>query len=248
MQKKHRLAELTQTEKPTFEEEGYLWDRGYSYVIGLDEVGRGAFAGPLVTGAVVFPQFFADKDTPCTRSILANVHDSKLVPPQQRVILTGIIKANALVWAVEQVSVGAINKVGIGKANQIGFRRVIKTIAKILPLNEAFLLVDGFHVRYVRGIGLKHQRTIIKGDQKSLSIAAASIIAKVYRDRLMSSLPAQYQKYKFVSHKGYGTAEHRRLIRQYGLSSMHRTSFNLSKTCDSLGKEEDAFFAGIDKA
>lgn len=217
-------------ERPTFDEELYLWNNGYEYVAGIDEVGRGAFAGPLVAGGVVFPQYFFDKDTPCIRSILAGVNDSKLLSPAKREKLSEVIKKHALCTAISEISTSVINKLGIGKANYMAFRQVVKKISLALKPKPSmlFVLVDGFHVSYLKG-GLKQQKAIIKGDQKSISIAAASIIAKVYRDSYMSSLPKSYLKYKFAIHKGYGTLMHRELIRKHGLCRLHRASFALQK-------------------
>lgn len=209
---------------PTLEEELELWKRGYS-VIGIDEVGRGAFAGPLVVGAVVFPPFFSDKDTPNARSILNEVRDSKMLVSKKREALVSMIREVALTVQVAEVSVSVINKVGIGIANQIGFRKAIQKAQKYLNGKKLFVLVDGFHARYVRGIGLRNQKAIIKGDQKSVSIASASIIAKVYRDSLMSSCDKSLAMYQFSKHKGYGTKLHQGLLKKYGVSPFHRQAF-----------------------
>jgi len=226
--------------RPTFKEEKKLWKQGIKYVIGVDEVGRGAFAGPVTVAAVIFPvNFFSD--------FLEQVNDSKMLSPKKRKLLAPIIKSN-LTYSVSTVSVKIINKVGIGKAAEIAFR---KAIAKVIKKNnkklliiknsleirnlkleipeQYFVLADGFHIKYVKGIGLKNQKAIVKGDKKSLSIAAASIIAKVHRDKSMVKLSAKYSNYSFEMHKGYGTKLHREKIKKHGLCDAHRTSFNLSK-------------------
>lgn len=203
---------------PTFLNEQLLWEKGYDLVIGLDEVGRGAFAGPVVVGAVAFKKNFE------LNPELFGIHDSKLLAPQKRLRLSEIIKAHSLFSDVELSSVNLINRVGIGKATEIAFR---KLIAKILTRYQkrTFILVDGFHIKFIKSVGLKNQRAIVKGDQKSISIAAASIVAKVYRDNLMNKLHEQFPQYQLKQHKGYGTLVHRTAIKLYGVSKIHRVAF-----------------------
>lgn len=196
---------------PTFIEENRLWKQGYLNVVGIDEVGRGAFAGPLVVGAVIFDKFAPP---------IVGINDSKLVSPKKRELLTPQIKKAAKAWAVAEVSVSVINKVGIGKASQIAFRKVIK----LLSIQPDFVLIDAFYIRHFKR---KKQKAIIKGDQKCVSIAAASIIAKVYRDNLMRKLHDEFPVYDFARHKGYGTKLHQNSIREYGLCKLHRTSFHI---------------------
>ena len=251
--------------KPDLVEEKKLWKNGYKYIIGIDEVGRGAFAGPVVVGAVIF-----DKRDPCTKIILSEINDSKLLNPKNREKLDKEIRTCAQFYSIAQVGVSIINKAGIGKTTKIAFTKSITTtfqqIVKenyslknchaelasaspeiLKPIRQAqgpeyteglvqddkkrkvFVLVDGFHIKYIRGIGLKNQKAIIKGDRKSISIAAASIIAKVYRDKLMKDLAKKYREYHFEDNKGYGTKEHQIAIKKYGLSRIHRKSFNLKK-------------------
>lgn len=210
--------------KPTFKEEKLLWNRGYRYVVGMDEVGRGSFAGPVVTAAVVFSKNI-------DLSLCKGINDSKMLKPLVRIQLAKEIKKICTSFAVEQSSVSIINKLGIGKATTIAFRKVVAKLTKdkgIRQSNGIFILVDGFHIKYLRGFGLKNQKAIIKGDQKSISIAAASILAKVYRDNLMMRLHEKYPMYGFAQHKGYGTKQHQHAIKKYGLSAIHRTSFDLS--------------------
>lgn len=180
---------------------------------GVDEVGRGCFAGPVVVGAVIFP-----KDC----QIIEGVADSKLLKPNQRKSLSSTVKDQALAWAVAEVSVSVINKVGIGKATQMAFRKVVKLITP----QPNFVLIDAF---YIKHFNRKKQLAIVKGDQKCFSIAAASILAKVYRDKLMRKLHRKYPQYGFTKHKGYGTKDHQVAIAKYGLSKIHRQSFNLSR-------------------
>lgn len=213
--------------KPNFNEEKKLWNKGYKYVIGIDEVGRGAFAGPVVVAAVVFGRVSRVSKGESKRIEEFGIDDSKLLTPRKRLKLSKEIKKQALHYSISKVGVPVINKVGIGKATAIAFRKVLRQAQDKLLNGKLFVLVDGFHVKYIRGIGLKNQKAIIKGDRKSISIAAASIIAKVYRDKLMKSLSKKYPRYHFDKNKGYGTKDHRKQIKKYGLSKIHRKSFNL---------------------
>lgn len=208
---------------PNFTEESKLWNKGYKYVIGVDEVGRGAFAGPVCVAAVIFK---------CETEEITKlgINDSKLLKPLKRSHLSKIIKKTCLHYSIATVGVSKINKDGIGKATQTAFRMAIKNVIKQAKTDqEFFLLIDGFAVKNINGIGLKNQKPIIKGDRSSISIAAASIIAKVYRDSIMENLSKKYKEYGFEKHKGYGTLEHRAAIKKHGLSKIHRTSFKLSK-------------------
>ncbi len=214
--------------KPTFAEEIKLWEKGVTSVIGLDEVGRGAFAGPVVVAAVVYPHQF--KVSP--HSELRFVHDSKLLSPLKREKLAPLIQDNCLYWSIAQISVSVINRVGIGNATFMAFRKVLKQIQAQIFNDSLFALIDGFHIKFVPNLGLKQQKAIIKGDQKSISIASASILAKVYRDNLMHTLHKKYPNYGFLENKGYGTLSHRLALKKYGLSPYHRTSFHLQKFLD----------------
>ncbi len=211
---------------PNFSFETTLWNKGIEYVIGADEVGRGSFAGPVVTACVVFK-----KSSKREEGLFSEINDSKLLKAKKRKILSDYIKREALAYSIAKVGVGDINKKGIGKSTQKATREAIKNLVKEYNLNpkKIFLLADGFPIKYIRGVGLKRQKAIIKGDQKSITIAAASIIAKVYRDKLMRKLNKKYPGYGFSRNKGYGTAFHQTSMKKKGLTDVHRTSFNLSK-------------------
>lgn len=212
------------SQKPSFTEEQEFWNKGYELVIGMDEVGRGAFAGPVLVGAVIF-----SKDSYTSRSILDEVKDSKQLSSKSRQKLNTLIKRLVLFSTTAEISVSIINRLGIGKATQMAFRKAIKTILERFPNKRKFVLADGFYIPFLRGIGLRNQKGIIRGDQKSFSIAAASIIAKVERDNIMEQLHKKYPQYGFAKHKGYGTKQHQMAIKKYGLSMLHRMSFNLQK-------------------
>lgn len=210
---------------PTLYLEKKLWKRGYRYVCGLDEVGRGSFAGPVVVGAVVFI-----KDCVLPEGIA----DSKLLKPRQREKIAGEIKKSARCWAVSEVGVPVINKVNIGKATQMAFRKAIRS----LTLKPDYVIFDAFYnlskvkissSAYIKHLNRKTQMAVKGGDTVCASIAAASIIAKVHRDKLMKKLHIKYPNYGFAKHKGYGTKVHQEAIQKYGLCKVHRMSFNLSK-------------------
>lgn len=214
--------------RPTFKEEKRLWKMGYQYVIGMDEVGRGAFAGPVVASAVVFPKNFKPKDNQ-GKILFEEVNDSKLLNASKREILAKIIKKRCLYFSIAKSPVSFINKYGVAKATKNAFRKALLKIQKKIKINKAYVLIDGFYILYLQGGGLKKQKAIIKGDRKSISIASASIIAKVHRDKLMKKLHQKYPMYGFLKNKGYGTKKHREAIKKYGLSDIHRKSFNLKK-------------------
>lgn len=189
-----------------------LWSQGFNYVVGIDEVGRGSWAGPVVAAVVVLPKNW---------NLPPKLTDSKLLTPCDREKLAVIIESQALAYAVTEVGLMVINRDGVGQATQKAFRRAIKK----LSIKPDFYLVDGF---YVKKLSKKKQRPIIRGDQKSASIAAASIIAKVYRDKLMVRLGTDFPEYSWAQNKGYGTKSHQKAIKLCGFSVLHRTSFNLS--------------------
>lgn len=198
---------------PTLDLESKLWRKGYKLVCGIDEVGRGCFAGPVVAGAVIFTKGV---------NLPEGIADSKLLKPRQREKLAIRIKNQARAWAVGEISVAHINKVGIGKATQMAFRKALR----LLLVQADYVLIDAF---YIKHLSRKRQMPVKDGDSICASISAASIIAKVYRDKLMKKLHKKYPKYGFGKHKGYGTKLHQQAIRHYGLSRIHRKSFNLEK-------------------
>ena len=203
--------------QPSFSEEEFYWKSGINHVIGLDEVGRGAFAGPIVAAGVIYTPNFKS-------SFLDKINDSKLLKPKLREELSELIKQYSLFYTIESIETKYINKHGIGKANIAVFRKILKSMLKNFNDLNHFILIDGFHCKYLPG-GAKKQKAIIKGDQKSLSIASASIIAKVYRDNLMREAHNSYPNYNFKQNKGYGTKIHRDALKFYGATKFHRASF-----------------------
>ncbi len=195
---------------PTLKQERKLWQKGYQFVAGVDEVGRGAWAGPVVASAVIFPP---DIKLP------KDLRDSKLLQPAKRRELSEIIQELALSYAIAERKVTIINNHGIVSATQRAMRAALR---KLSPTAE-FEFIDAFYIRY---LCKSKQMAIIKGDKTCASIAAASILAKVYRDNLMTGkVHRQYPKYRFCSHKGYGTPEHQEAIQRWGITKIHRVNF-----------------------
>lgn len=212
--------------KPNFSLERELWKKGIENVIGIDEVGRGSFAGPIVAAGVVFPRI--SKITKKIKFMKA-INDSKALNAKTRKRLAKLIKKYAMFYTIEEVDVNIINKRGIGYANKTAFRKVVKNILIHINSSNFYLLSDGYRTKYIRKVNSRNHLAIIDGDAKSVTIAAASIIAKVYRDSLMRNLSKKYHNYKFSRNKGYGTKGHQDALRKYGLTEIHRTSFELSK-------------------
>lgn len=205
---------MKQNKNPSFNKEKELLSKKI-LVFGIDEVGRGSFAGPIVASAVHFKKEY---------SWFNEINDSKLLTPRKREHLSKLILKNAVCF-VELIDVAIINEFGIGKANKLIFENLIKKIRKEYKDKRIYFLIDGRRL----DLNLEDVEFIVKGDQKSISIAASSIVAKVYRDKLMKNLGKKYSGYAFSKNKGYGTKFHQKAIKKLGLSEIHRTSFNLQK-------------------
>ena len=186
-----------------------LWAKGIRTVAGIDEAGRGPLAGPVVAAAVVFP----------SGTIIKGVEDSKKLSEKRREQLFPLIKEQSLSVGVGIVSHEVIDRVNILQATILAMHKAIDD----LSLKPEFVIVDGNSFRH----DLIPFQNIVDGDEKSFTIAAASIIAKVTRDRLMREYHEQYPLYGFALHKGYGTKQHLEAIKRYGLCDIHRRSFNL---------------------
>jgi ribonuclease HII len=188
--------------------ENVLRKLGFRRVCGVDEVGRGCLAGPVVAGAVVLDP---DRHIPW-------LSDSKTVPAAEREDLCEQIKARALAWAVAEASPTEIDTINIHQASLQAMRRAVMSLAPLPDL----VLVDAFRIPDLQ----MAQRGVLHGDQRCSAIAAASIVAKVTRDRQMKALHEQDPKYGFLRHKGYATAEHLAAVKQFGYSAVHRRSFS----------------------
>lgn len=197
--------------QPTIEQEQGLWAAGYRRVAGLDEAGRGAWAGPVVAAAVVLP---AD---PSIGAALRGVADSKQLTPARREALAPLIRHQAQAVGLGIVPAHRIDELGIATATRLA---MAAALAQIIPEPD-FLLID-----FVRLEVSIPQLALTHGDAGVLSIAAASILAKVTRDRLMHDLAAEHPGYGFQHHKGYGTREHQHALRELGPCAQHRGSFH----------------------
>ena len=186
--------------------EEQLWNNNIRHVCGVDEVGRGPLAGPVVAAAVILP----------VGMIINGVTDSKLLTPSKRIELYEIIKNNAVTIGLGAASPAMIDRIGILNATHRAFHRAIHH----LSVEPDYLLVDGFAIPHPG-----RQTALIKGDRRSQSIAAASIIAKVTRDRLMETIDLRFPRYGFARHKGYGTALHRDALKKFGPCPLHRRTF-----------------------
>ena len=196
-----RLVKLKEIEKE-------LYEKGFNNICGIDEAGRGPLAGPVVVAGVMMP-----KD-----SMIEGVNDSKKVSEKKREKLYDIILDEAISYSVAIIGQDVIDNINILNATKQGVTEVIDG----LDIKPDLILVDALQHINTRGIPYE---PIIKGDAKCYNIAAASIIAKVTRDRIMRQWDEIYPQYGFISHKGYGTAKHIAAIKEYGLCPIHRRSF-----------------------
>ncbi len=198
---------------PTLEYEARLWAAGYCRVAGLDEAGRGAWAGSVVAAAVILPP-----NEPELARILAGVRDSKQLTASRREALLQVICRRALAVGIGAVPPEEIDATGIVPATRQAMLRALQAVSP--PAD--YLLID--HLR-LPALSIP-QHSLPKGDMRVLSIAAASIVAKVSRDRMMVEMEEQFPGYGFARHKGYGTAQHQLALAALGPSAIHRLSFS----------------------
>ena len=196
-----RLTELKKIEKDVYNE-------GYKYICGIDEAGRGPLAGPVVVASVIMPK----------ESMIEGVNDSKKISEKKREKLHDLIIDEAISYGVGIISQDEIDKINILNATKEGLTNSIKE----LKTKPDIILVDA--LTKIDTMGIPY-RSVIKGDAKIYSIACASIIAKVTRDRIMKEWDKVYSEYGFAAHKGYGTAKHIAAIKEFGLCPIHRRSF-----------------------
>ena len=179
-------------------------------IAGCDEAGRGCLAGPVVAAAVILPNNFKNK----------MLNDSKLLSEKKRDLLRKVIEKQATCWAIGIVSPEEIDKINILNASFLAMHRAIKK----LYVEPEFLIIDGNRFNPYQGI---NHECIIKGDGKYLAIAAASVLAKTYRDNIMKKLADEFPDYNWQNNKGYPTKQHRNAIKKIGISKHHRKSFQL---------------------
>ena len=193
---------------PDFSYENTAMQKGYSFVCGVDEAGRGPLAGPVCAAAVILP-----KDI-----VIEGLNDSKKLTEKKREALYDVICQKAVAYSICYGTLEEIEQYNILEATYFAMNRAINS----LEVKADFALVDGN--RIPRNIAVPCE-TVVKGDAKSCSIAAASILAKVTRDRLLLEYDKQYPQYGFAAHKGYGTKAHYEAIKEYGVCEFHRISF-----------------------
>ena len=196
-----RLTNLKSIEKE-------LYKKGFEYICGIDEAGRGPLAGPVVVAGVIMP-----KD-----SMIEGVNDSKKVSEKKRENLYDIILEEAISYSVAIIGQDVIDEINILKATKEGVTKVVEE----LDVKPNLILVDA--LTHINTKGIPYD-SIIKGDAKCYNIAAASIIAKVTRDRIMREWDEIYPQYGFINHKGYGTAKHIQALKEYGPCPIHRKTF-----------------------
>jgi ribonuclease HII len=189
---------------------------GFVDIAGVDEVGRGCLAGPVTAAAVVLPHQIR----------IAGIKDSKVLTAEEREALFGEITRVALRWCVCSVEPSEIDRINIHQASLLAMRRAVEAL---IPL-PGFVLVDGFRIPHL----IIPQRNVIGGDRRSTAIAAASILAKVTRDKLMVDAHGDDPRYGFDRHKGYATADHLRAVAEYGYSAFHRRSFRPPSLFDTI--------------
>lgn len=205
----HRLERLCHYEKEAF-------SLGYELIGGVDEVGRGPLAGPVVAAVVILP-----KETK-----IQGINDSKKLSSHQRERLCKTISNLVIDWGIGIVDERKIDEINILEATYIAMRKAVQS----LRIKPQFLLVDGHKIPHLNIL----QKPIIKGDQVSISIQAASILAKVIRDRMMIEYDKEFPQYGFAKHKGYGTTTHIESIKKYGICKIHRQSFEPIKSMRNL--------------
>ena len=202
---------------PDLSYEHDLWP-AYKHIAGMDEAGRGALAGPVCVGAVILPD-----NNPLLPQTLSGVHDSKQLTPRKREQLIPLIKDTALSWGIGFASAEEIDSLGIVSANRLAAGRALE----MLSCFPQYLLTD-FRLELPE-LDVS-QTALVKGDQRSLSIASASILAKTARDAYMRDLDLQFPEYGFSRHKGYGTLFHRTKTLVLGLSPVHRKTFRIKQS------------------
>ena len=213
---------------PDFAEEQILWSRGYRHVAGIDEVGRGCLAGPVTAAAVILPPNWKPR----------GLRDSKMLKPEDRARLDVEIRARAVAWSIAFVGPELIDRINILQATLLA-----STLAAArLPIRPDALLLDAVSLPEIR----IHQRVLVSADRLCASVAAASVIAKVARDRLMVEMDARSPGYDLARNKGYAAPEHRAGLAARGLTPIHRLSFAPCRNREQMGLWDDAPADAVD--
>ena len=206
--------------KPDLSFEQSLWNAGLAYVAGLDEAGRGAWAGPVFAAAVILP---ANQEI---ATLLEGVRDSKQMSAHYREHWAEVIKKHTLAWSIGTAQHNEIDEIGILPATRLAMQRALDAIS----IHPQHLLIDAVKLPN----NTYAQTSLIKGDRRCLSIAAASVLAKTARDDLMRWQAQQYPQYGFHKHKGYGTRYHQQTLAEHGACPIHRMSFRPLRVCSTL--------------
>lgn len=199
------------------QEERRLWKKGYKYVAGIDEAGRGPLAGPVAAGAVLI----LEKDFKEVKKIESVKDSKKLSETMRKEIYLNLIKNKKIKWGIGMVSEKVIDKINILEATKLAMIKAIRDLEKKNKVKVDFIILDG---KMKLNLNIE-QKSIVKADDKVFSVSAASIIAKVMRDRIMEKYDKKYPKYNFKKHKGYGTREHLKKIKKHGICKIHRRGF-----------------------
>ena len=207
MTKEERLEKQKQRLAEMKVHEAELHDKGYKYIAGVDEVGRGPLAGPVVAAAVILPEDF---DVP-------GVDDSKKLSEKRREELFDIITERAVAYGIGMADHSIIDEINILQATKLAMKEAISSLQQ----QPDYILFDAMRIDDLE----IPQESVIKGDAKVLAVAAASIVAKVTRDRMMAEYSAEYPGYAFEKNKGYGTKAHYEGLREYGMCPIHRRTF-----------------------
>lgn len=205
----------------SFELEKPLWEKGHT-VIGIDEVGRGCLAGPMVLGAACFHPLSEEMQTTL---LSIGIRDSKKLSEKKRTAINEELISMSITTHTVSVSVPTINSIGIMNAWRLGISKLFTKCRSDFPNNNITLLVDGPDVKEIPYNEDVMSIPVIKGDSKSVAIASASIVAKVTRDNFMIGLSQQYPMYEWYKNKGYGTQTHRMAIKDHGITPWHRLLF-----------------------
>ena len=206
---------------PTLEYEKFLWGKGLRYIVGIDEVGKGAWAGPLTVVAAVIPQ----------GKRIYKVRDSKLLKEEERELLFVRIREWCETWAVGHASNDECDELGMSDAQKLATKRAIEG----LHVRPDHFLIDGKWDFVGHLVGEKHVTSIVKGDTKCLSIASASVLAKVIRDRMMREYHSEFPNYKFADNKGYPSPKHIQALHDFGPCDIHRKSWAFMDQLSSHG-------------
>lgn len=215
-------------EYPNFNEEKKLWRRGYKCIAGLDEAGRGPLAGPVIAVCVNFKFEIYNLKSILNDKIFKKIKDSKMLSEKKREEIYNVItKHPNIKWGIGVVSEKVIDKINILNATKLAMKKALLQTQRKTKNKIDFLLIDGnFALQQALGENfIVRQKSVVRGDQKVFSIATASIIAKVYRDKLMQKYHKKYPQYGFDKHKGYGTKAHFANLKKFGPCKIHRKSF-----------------------